>query len=73
MYCKDLSISDYDKRYYKLDVNASWITIKDNQNNIIFSRNPSNDNWYDDKHRAIVHAIHTLEALVLEIDDNTKP
>lgn len=66
MYAEHLQVSNYNDRFYRMHINASWITIRDSKTDlIVFERNPSYDNWYDEKHRAIVNAIHALEAAVM--------
>lgn len=66
MFINSLRLQDYTKdRALNIHVNASWVTIS-NGPDVLFSREPQNDNWYDEDHTAIVNALSQLEAALLK-------
>ena len=74
MYTTSLKVSDYVNRFYTVHINASWISIYNDMQTkeCLFDRNPQNNNWYDEKHKAIVDAMRELEKAIFEAVDSTK-
>jgi hypothetical protein len=61
----NIKFQDYKKkRELKININASWVRIESGPN-LIFKREPQNDDWYDAKHEAIVKAVDELEKALL--------
>jgi hypothetical protein len=48
----------------KVYINASWITLRDKKNTVLFDRNPHNDDWYDAPHAKIIKALDALEKAI---------
>lgn len=52
------------ERSYRLSTNCYWVTLKNKAGTVVFERNPSMDEWLDEKHRAITDALNALEKAV---------
>lgn len=68
MYTDKLMYTQYgrpDMPTFRVEINASVIRIVKG-NVVVFDRTNDDDNWYDDKHKKIVDAIHKLEAALDE-------
>jgi hypothetical protein len=73
MYTDNLRVSDYVKRYYKVSINASWITISDeNTKAILYSRKADEGPWYDKSHQKIVDVMNALEKAVFSAVDEER-
>lgn len=69
MYTNELHVSDYIKRFYKVTINAYWIKIyNQTTKELLFERSAdkANDDWYDEKHQAIIKAMNELEKAIFD-------
>lgn len=73
MFTENLSVSNYNDRFYTVRINGSWITILDSKTKqIITKRSVQDDNWYDASHQKIVNAMYALEEAIFEMVDASK-
>lgn len=72
MYTSNLQVSNYNDRHYRVNINASWITVYDKDNNIVVKRHADEGLWYDMPHRKIVDALGDLEKAIFELVDTMK-
>jgi hypothetical protein len=70
MYTTNLNVSDYGERNYKVEINASWLTIVDVKTDMIIAkRHADGGPWYDEAHQKAVDAMRAFEEAIYKIVD----
>lgn len=82
MYTTNLRIGNYNDRDYRVEINASWITVTANPGSKeavggaptrVAKRHASegdDGNWYDEPHQRVVDALRELEAAIFALVDH---
>ena len=67
-----ISINDFQRNNtpFSMEFNCYWVTIKDENGNIVFERKPCNENWLSTDHRKITYALNLLEEAILSAINN---
>lgn len=50
-------------KLFTITSNCFWITIYDEDNNVVFKREPEQDDWYDKDHQTICNCLEVLERI----------
>lgn len=66
MYSQQIEIIRGTKNTLFLDLNGHYVYVRDRDDNILYSRIPTDPRYMDLTHRAIIGAMETFEAVVVE-------